>query len=219
MFRAVFLPSRLVSLIKLSSVMMVMVLAGCASFTKDSAKIVTESEKALRWQAVQAQLSTIDSWQLSGRLGLRIPGRSGSMSIDWTQGSRTFSLLLDGPFGQSLAQVKGNNRGVIANIAGESEPVSGPNPEYLMMRITGWNLPVSNLRYWVMGLPVPGLQSDVVLDDFGQPKTLQQQGWEISYLSYRLENGVRLPARLKVSRDDIRLSLVISSWKLDSTGN
>ena len=190
-------------------------LSGCASLTKEPVKTLTEPEKEQRWQAIQAQLSTLDRWQLSGRLGLKIPGQSGSLSIDWTQELKAYTLLLDGPFGQSVAQVQGDSQGVVAKVAGEKEPVFGPTPEYLMMRITGWDLPVSYLRYWVVGLPVPDLQAKVSLDDYGQAKSLQQQGWDVSYLSYRrAADGIRLPNRIKVSRDNIRLTFVISHWDI-----
>ncbi|WP_263322122.1 lipoprotein insertase outer membrane protein LolB [Endozoicomonas sp. Mp262] len=202
------------TLFRLGFITILVVLSGCASMHRDTAQL-SDAAKQQRWQDVQKQLSEIQNWQLVGRLGLKIPGRSGSLSVDWWQHPERFALLLDGPFGQPLAQVQGNRQGVMATVAGESEPVMGPTPDYLMRRITGWDLPVSHLRYWVIGLPVPGLQSRVVLDDSGYPKILHQSGWEVTYLSFRQEKDLRLPSRLRVSDGDIRLTLAINRWNLE----
>lgn len=194
----------------IAGIMLLSLLTGCAG---DRLRL-TQNEKQQRWHSTRQQLLQIKDWQLSGRLGLKIPGRSGSLSVDWKQTADRFALQLDGPFGQPLARVSGDRRAVQAHIAGESQVITEATPEELMAHITGWKLPVSYLRYWVLGVPVPALKSKVSLDENGSPKVLYQGSWKVTYLAFRQDSGIRLPRRLQVSRDGIRLALTVSRWQI-----
>ncbi|OED44988.1 outer membrane lipoprotein LolB [Endozoicomonas sp. (ex Bugula neritina AB1)] len=194
------------------AVVFVVLLAGCSSVTTIPPEL-SLSEKDQLWQQNRARLETIESWALTGRLGLTVPDRSGSMSIEWLQDEQHYSIFLDGPFGQSLAQIKGSRLGVSARVSDEEE-VFGATPEYLMRRLTGWDLPVSSLKYWVRGVPAPKGKPEVILNNQGYPKQIIQQGWQIDYLNYRDEGITQMPVRLKAANGDIRMTLVVRFWQL-----
>ena len=206
-------PQYSVSCLRCFGLLLVLLLGGCSVFVQKP-ETLTDSEQSLRWEKLQKQLSAVHSWQLSGRLGLKVPGRSGSMSLDWTQKNDAYTLFLDGPFGQSLAEIKGDSHRVVADVAGRDELLVGVSPEQVMSEITGWNLPVSGLKYWVRGLPLPDVESKVTLNGLGQPASILQQGWQIIYTAYRDVDGVSLPARIRVVRDNISLNMVISRWQM-----
>ena len=199
-------PMRFVALI------VMLLLVGCSSVTTIPPEL-SLSEKERLWQENRQQLELLDTWSLIGRLGLTVPDRSGSMSIEWSQAPQQYSIYLDGPFGQSLAQIQGDRSGVSAKIS-DGERVEGPTPEYLMLQLTGWNFPVSNLKFWVKGLPAPGDDAEVSLNSQGYPQQILQQGWQIDYLSYRPESVGLMPVRLKASNGDVRITLVVRTWQL-----
>ncbi len=186
-------------------------LSGCGTLHKAPVTL-SESEKEAAWQRTLLYQANVKQWGLSGRLGLRVPGRSGSLSLNWSQNHGAYTLLLEGPFGQSIANIEGGKYGVVAKVQGEDTPVSGPDAEAVMRRITGWDLPVSYLQYWVRGVPVPDRSAHVTLNNEGVADRITQQGWTVSYASYREENGRLMPSRLKVSRGDISMVLSISAW-------
>lgn len=189
-----------------------MLLAGCSSVTTVPPELSLSDREKL-WQQHRVRLEALENWSLTGRLGLTIPERSGSMSIEWQQNHLQYSIFLDGPFGQSLAQIKGNRLGVSARVP-DQEEVFGPTPEYLMWKLTGWNFPVSSLKYWIKALPAPGGDSEITLNNQGYPDKIVQQGWQIDYLGYRDESIGQLPVRLKATNGDVRMTLVVSTWQL-----
>ena len=87
--------------------------------------------------------------------------------------------------------------------------------EELLGTRLGWSLPVSGLRYWLLGLPAPGLP--VVkssLDSFGRLLRLSQGGWQIRYLDYKWIENLALPGKIFVEHPKLRLRLVIDHWHL-----
>ena len=77
----------------------------------------------------------------------------------------------------------------------------------------GWQLPVSNLLWWIRGLPAPDSRSRVSLDGNGRLATLQQDDWHVEYLGYAEENGLTLPSRIKLEGRDLQITLVIKDWQ------
>ncbi|MDB2384234.1 lipoprotein insertase outer membrane protein LolB [Endozoicomonas sp.] len=199
--------------VRLFWLLLVLLVSGCTAFVKKPSSL-TDSEQTQRWETLQKQLAAIHSWQLTGRLGLKVPDRSGSMSLDWTQKNDAYTLFLDGPFGQSLAEIKGDHHRVVADVAGRDELLVGASPEQIMLEITGWSLPVSGLQFWVRGLPVPNTESKVTLNGQGLPVSIFQQGWHITYTAYRDVHGIALPARIRVVRENVSMTMAIRSWSL-----
>ncbi|WP_257266999.1 lipoprotein insertase outer membrane protein LolB [Endozoicomonas sp. ONNA2] len=187
-------------------------LGGCASQTVDSDRQVSDQEKEQRWQRHQKRLGLIQAWEIAGRLNMKVPGQSGTVSFHWRQRGDKYKLTLDGPFGASVARISGDGQSV--SVSASDQTRYGPSPEILLYSLTGWQFPVSNLRYWVRGLPAPGNDARIQLNNLGYPEKIEQQGWVVAYQQYGLSNSQRLPVRFVVSRGGIRLSLMVSSWQL-----
>jgi len=88
-----------------------------------------------------------------------------------------------------------------------------PSPEALLEEQLGWRLPVSHLVWWVRGLPAPDSKSTLSLDGDSRLATLDQDGWQVQYLSYTEQNGYWLPERLKLHGQDLDVTLVIKDWQ------
>ena len=87
------------------------------------------------------------------------------------------------------------------------------SPEALVETQLGWQLPVSNLLWWIRGLPAPDSRSRVELDGNGRLAHLQQDGWDVQYLDYSDENGFALPSRIKLAGRDLQITLVVKDWQ------
>ena len=199
------------SLLHVFTFMILAFLAGCS--TVKHLPDVPESQRQQLWLEHQSQIQSFENWNFTGRLGLRVPQRSGSMSIEWLQKLQQYTIYLDGPFGVSLAQIEGNERQVSALVS-DGERIVGRTPEFLMYQLTGWDLPVSSLKYWVRGLPAPGGDAQVSLSNAGTPEKISQHGWNIEYLRFDDENGVSIPSRIRANSGDIQITLVVSDWQL-----
>jgi outer membrane lipoprotein LolB len=94
-----------------------------------------------------------------------------------------------------------------------------PNPEVLLEEQLGWKLPVSNLAWWVRGLPAPDSKSRLTLDGDSRLASLEQDGWKVDYTTYTQQNGFWLPERIKLSGTDLDVTLVIKIWQPRKLGS
>ena len=197
--------------LRLTFVLLLFMLSGCVSVSVDTGGQVSHEEKERRWQTHRERLNALQEWQMTGRLNLRIPGRSGTMSVEWQQWVDSYKLFLDGPFGAAIARVAGDGQGV--SVTASDETRYGSSPEMLLYSLTGWQFPVGNLRYWIRGLPAPGDDVQIQLNNAGYPEKIEQGGWTITYQQHGLSKQLLLPARLTVTNGNVRLSLMVNNWQ------
>lgn len=206
---------RLRSLIPLA---FALTLAGC------SLNPVQEQVKggnANLWQTHKAQIQPINSWQLSGKLGVKAQTptktESGSATLSWLQRPDYYDIRLAGPLGRGATRLIGKPDGVELSIAGQGV-FNATSAEALLEEQLGWRLPVDYLIWWTRGLPAPESKSRLETDSQGRLLRLNQQGWQIHYLSYSQQGSYWLPERLKVSGPNLDLTLVIKEWQARTLG-
>ena len=71
---------------------------------------------------------------------------------------------------------------------------------------------MDNTRYWLRGLEGPATPAAVTRDGNGLLALLSQDGWDISYDSYRSSQGIDLPGKLVLSGPAGRVRMVIDEW-------
>jgi outer membrane lipoprotein LolB len=157
--------------------------------------------------------AAVTDWRLQGRLSLTRGAQGWHASLDWQDHAGRYRLLVRGPLGQGALQLDGDAQGVRLTDA-EGRVHVAADAESLLQQVAGWRLPVSGLRYWVRGLPYPGVHLDETLDDTGRLAQLRQAGWTIRYQRFRVVDGIEWPDRLTLERDDLVLKLVIDQWRL-----
>ncbi|WP_194842493.1 lipoprotein insertase outer membrane protein LolB [Endozoicomonas sp. OPT23] len=187
----------------------VVLVSGCATVPKPEV-VVSEQVKQQLWQENKQHRQKVVSWQLTGRMGLRVPGESGTLSLEWLQNQTEYKLYLDGPLGTSVARIEGNKQGI--TLWADGKKYLGRDPESLLLQLTGWDLPVSLLRYWIVGIPAPWSDKTLQLNSQGLAEKISQSGWQVEYLGYKDFKGVTLPSRLRVTRGEIRVTLSIRNW-------
>jgi len=168
------------------------------------------------WQQRMEALRGLESWTCNGRVAANDGKESFSGSLRWRQTQDAYQIRLSGPLGQGLVEVKGSPQGVTLRTS-DQNTFAAPTPEALLDQYFGWRLPVTGLRYWIVGLPMPGLpMADGVLDPRGRLERLQQSGWRIQYLAYRQVQGLDLPSKLVLEHPRLSARIVISRWQLES---
>ena len=185
-------------------------LAGCAG-QKPQEALRGQGDPA-QWQAHKSQIAQLDGWQISGKVGIRAPGDSGSATLFWLQRQAYYDIRLSGPLGQGASRLTGRPGAIVLDIANQGR-YEAASPEDLLQERLGWRLPVSNLLWWIRGLPEPERRSEVTLDANSRLARLQQDGWQVDYLSYSEHDGYALPARLKLHGHDLDITLVIKDWQ------
>ena len=189
---------------------LITLLAGCAGLT--SREAVEGQGDPQQWQAHKDKVAALDGWQISGKVGIRAPKDSGSGTLFWLQRQDYYDIRLSGPLGRGAARLTGREGAVLLEVANQGR-YEAASPEALLEEQLGWRLPVSHLFWWVRGLPAPDSRSRVTLDTQSQLARLEQDGWQLQYLSYVEQNGYRLPERIKLHGKDLDITLVIKDWQ------
>ncbi|MCY1288710.1 Outer-membrane lipoprotein LolB [compost metagenome] len=185
-------------------------LAGCAALTPHES-LQGQGDPAL-WQQHKQQTGDLDAWQIAGKVGIRAPKDSGSGTLFWLQRKDYFDIRLSGPLGRGAARLTGHRGAVTLEVANQGR-YQADSPEALLEEQLGWRLPVSHLIWWVRGLPAPDSKSQLTLDRDSRLARLEQDTWQVEYLSYAEQNGYWLPERIKLHGQDLDVTLVIKDWQ------
>jgi outer membrane lipoprotein LolB len=184
-------------------------LAGCAGLGQQEA--IEGQGNARQWSEHKSRVSELDGWQINGKVGIRAPRDSGSGTLFWLQRQDYYDIRLSGPLGRGAARLTGRPGSVLLESA--EGKFNATSPEELLSRQVGWQLPVSNLLWWIRGLPAPDSKSRASLDNDSHLARLEQDGWVIEYTRYGEYDGYTLPERLKLSGSDIEVTLVVKDWQ------
>lgn len=161
----------------------------------------------------ETALSRIQSWQVNGKIALQTAQNSGSATVDWAQNQRSYNISMYGPLGANGLKLSGRP-GYAMLETSDGKRYTANSAEQLLAKRWGWNLPVSNLRYWIRGLPVPNIPAQSQSDNLGRLTTLSQEGWHIQYLSYVNTGTVDLPNKLFITSSSLRVKIFVYQWNV-----
>ncbi|HRL93768.1 MAG TPA: lipoprotein insertase outer membrane protein LolB [Pseudomonas sp.] len=185
-------------------------LSGCAGLT--SHETLSGQGNPAQWQAHKAQASQLNGWQISGKVGIRSPRESGSATLFWLQRQDYFDIRLAGPMGRGAARLTGRPGAVSLDAANQGQ-FQAESAEALLQQQLGWSLPVAHLFWWIRGLPAEDSKSRLTLDSESRLAKLEQDDWQVEYLSYVQQNGYWLPERMKLHGANLDITLVIKDWQ------
>lgn len=154
----------------------------------------------------------LNAWELQGRIAVRAGDDGWHASLKWRQRGASYQADLSGPLGQGALRLRGDDSGVTLESA-DGERDQSTDADALLARHTGWNLPVSGMRYWVLGLEAPGSEARWERDANGRPQRLLQDGWVIRYTDFQEQPGMgQLPRRIEMEREGLHARLLIDTW-------
>ncbi len=188
----------------LLGVVVAVVLAGCEAVP----------QVAGGWNGQRAALEALDEWQLRGRVNVRRSDESHTLRILWRHEHRDYDIRLWGAFNAGNTSIKGDPGGVRLESGGEMHVAS--RPEELVFQRLGHELPVSQLEYWIRGLPAPPGDAELRFGELGELRELEQGGWLVQYADQRQYGELRLPGTVDVSRqaDAVRLRFIGLHWTI-----
>ena len=164
------------------------------------------------WQVRKQQLSTVQQWDIKGLIGIRTEADNVSANIQWKQYRNNYTLLIFGPLGIGRTFIEGSANQVTLKKADLT--LVAKSPEHLLMQQLGWYLPISNMHYWVRGLPVPNLKATKTFDSYNHLSQLKQDGWEVSFKNYETVKNQDLPHKIELHHPDLKIRMVIKQWGL-----
>jgi len=165
------------------------------------------------WNDRQQNLSDLNHWFVSGRVAIQNGVESWHVNLLWLQQADEYKIRLYGPFGAGQVQLKGNSHHAEL-LNSDAERFVASDVDQLLYDKTGVKMPVSELRYWMLGLPAPNGQNKTQLDKTGRLKILHQSNWQVRYKRYGSVNGLVLPTKIFAHRHDLDVRVVIDKWEL-----
>jgi outer membrane lipoprotein LolB len=164
-------------------------------------------------QSREQSLAHADHWVMQGRLGVSDGKDGGSGSFSWTQNGDHYEFVLRGPaISGADFRLSGGPDG--AQLQGlKSGPISGPDAEALMRKALGWEVPLRDLRAWVLGLRADSGAAEVSFGDNALPSLLVQDGWSVEYREWDSTRQPALPTKVYANKPPYKVRLSIESWQ------
>lgn len=186
-------------------------LFGCASIPSTQPPVTQDT--FMTWESRIGVLSNIQHWDLKGLIAVRNARDGFSATWQWHQDTnKNYTIALFGPLGSNSIQLTGSNTGVLLETS-DGKKLKSTSPEALLEQQLGWRLPVSNLYYWIRGLPVPGVPAEKQFDKAHRLSVLIQQGWRIEYTRYSAVNQIDLPSKMLLNNTALNVKIIINQWK------
>jgi len=187
-----------------------MAAAGCSQLGSPS----TDEQAQRLWASRQQAMIAMDSWDIHARAALRLKGQAYNIGFSWERDVERFMLLLEAPFGQGVFRIDRTAGGPYRLRLPDGQVFTNTTPEALLEDVIGWSLPLSGLEYWIRGIPQPDSGFSRRIDRGGRARSISQDSWAIVYLDYfSAQPEPQLPRRIRLSRDELTLKLVIERWQ------
>ncbi len=190
-----------------------LIMSSCAHRQND--KVVISQD----WAKHQEQLLALAQWEALGKLGAKVPNDSMTATIHWLHTPSRYDINLSGPLGQGHMSIHGDKQQVTFS-DGQAQPQIAKTAEELIRKNTRWNIPVTQLAYWVRGLPAPNTPiTRFAANNLGLIGELDQMGWKLvygDYINIPLQTGstIAMPNKITAEFKELRLTLIIREWRM-----
>ena len=186
-------------------------LAGCRTAPPPASAVIGPGADA-PWAEQYAALAGLDRYGLTGRVAVAANGQGFSANLRYHQQQQHSDLALDGPMGIGGMRMEFSERELsVTNSRGET--LDGAAARAEIENRLGFELPLAELRWWLLGVPTPGMPADKNQPAGGPIADFQQNGWRVSINSRTPALGFSLPERLTVEREGARMKLLVESWQ------
>jgi len=161
-------------------------------------------------QHYQQQLSRLSYWSLEGKIAVRQTNKSDTVALQWQQADENFDIFISGPLGAGATRIAGNpTRLTFYN--GDKISTTTDDPNRLIEKHLGWELPLGNLPQWISG------RSNSNTVRFNADNTLagfDEHGWHVEYQRYHTVERWLLPEKVVLKHEDMQVTIFIKRWEL-----
>ena len=162
------------------------------------------------WRQQREKLESVTHWTISGKLAIITAEKKGSTRIRWQQNGDDYDLNLTSLLGTRVMEMHKTGNQVLI-IDDQGREYRGVDAETLVYRLTGWQMPVSQLPVWIKGLPG---NTDYEINPNGQVTRIKTDDWQMQYQTYQPIDGWMMPEKVTFKGPRTELRLVISDWEI-----
>ena len=165
------------------------------------------------WSERLGALQAIRHFQLQGRIAASNGQEGFSAGLRWLQQDADSSIDLAAPLGFGAAHIERSTQ-TLQVTTSKGVTLSDEAATEQLRASLGFDAPFDSLRYWLLGASAPASSAQPTLDAQQRLIHLEQAGWKIDLADYQFVQQQWLPRRLTVTREALRLRVVIDSWQL-----
>lgn len=174
------------------------------------------SANSPQWLAHEQAVQQLNQYQTRGAFAFLSEQKKVYARFFWQQYSpERYRLLLTNPLGSTELELNVQS-GMVQVMENQGRRYVSDNPQEMIRKLSGMEIPLDNLRQWMLGLP--GEATDFQLDSqYRLKKLTYQQGeltWTVTYQEYNTDLKIPLPSRLELQQGDQRIKLKMDNWTL-----
>ncbi|MGF1726238.1 lipoprotein insertase outer membrane protein LolB [Photobacterium nomapromontoriensis] len=167
------------------------------------------------WESHQQALTQLEKYQAKGKMGYKGSQRFGA-NLFWQTSPNQDHLLLTNFLGGTLLKLNASPTRVTL-INNEGQTFQGTDAAKLVQQLTGIDLPVDQMRDWLIGLPTAA--DTYQLNNEGRvgylAKQINDKLWQLDYNEYDYSVSPALPKRMVLSTTGINITLIINNWSIN----
>lgn len=178
-------------------------LSGCAQTPKNTQKV--------DWEIHQTQLKRLTDYQAKGLFGYVSPEQRVSLTFNWKNHNDEYQLILTKMYKTVLnLDAKPNS---VTLVAPDGKTYHGTDATQLVQQLTGIQLPLSQMRDWLIGLPTGADTYQLNNNDQVAylAKDINGQVWEMHYNTYN-DQSPALPTQMVLNQGKLKIKIKISHW-------
>ena len=181
--------------------LIVTIAAGCASINSSQ-------------RAQVEQITAPESWRVSGKASVSSQETAQLFNYFWQYQSDYERLELNANNAGRIFSYERKQQRSQLNVAGR-EPIFDIEPDAALKELLGWELPIAQLRYWLVGKAYPETRiAAVEFDDAGRLLKLSQHGWDLSYRGYHSAQSYQLPRLIVLNKGRFKVRIFVNNWQL-----
>lgn len=186
----------------------------CLIQCSSSLETIAPENKSAVWQQNKKQLQNLkaqNTWSLLARVGIVTKQGSSSSQLDWFNNNTNYAITIKNAI--TFGEIKINKQQNNISLNYQDKTYQANSPNELLFRLTELKLPVSELEYWILGLPSPNMAIDKLeLNEHAVVQELKQNHYKITYDDYMLENSYILPNKIIIKAPGLHIKIIIESW-------
>jgi outer membrane lipoprotein LolB len=157
--------------------------------------------------------ATIKSWSMDGRIGVQAADQAWQADLYWEHDAAQDRLRISGPLSQGLVSIVVQKDLIYVN-EGNGVTRLSRDPDTMLRQRLGFAVPLTSLRYWMMGVPDPEKSSLPMAGEGGGAGGFQQSGWRIYPDNLASVDGWMLPQKLRAQGAGVKLKILADNWQL-----
>jgi outer membrane lipoprotein LolB len=162
----------------------------------------------------QQSLYSLKAWRLEGRIGVRTSDDAWQANLFWDHDAAQDKLRVSGPLSQGMVSIVVQEDLIYIN-EGNGVTELSHAPEAKLRERLGFAVPLSSLRYWMLGVPDPDLAYTPMPGGEGAAHGFQQAGWAIRVDRLTDVGSRRLPQKVRAEGSGVKLKIITDRWEIE----